>query len=106
MKEKAYKLLMILQGLLWLYMTVQSAVSRTVPYPVIILMLLDGIFFILLAIPDIRKLFFKLVTLAFLGANMILTFTDQLGFMDYLVMGWNLILLLLVFSIILKRKQQ
>lgn len=106
MKRNIYRLLMILQGLLWIIMAVRSITSGTVSYPILVLMLLDGVFYILLAFPDIRKLYFKLAVLAFLLANTILTLTDQMGFLDYLVLAWNLILLVLVFTIIFKRKQE
>ena len=105
MKEKAYRLLMILQGLLWIVMAVRSITADTVSTPILVLMLLDGVFYILLAFPDLRMLFFKLATLAFLLANTVLTFTDQIGFMDYLVLAWNLVLLALVFFISFQRKQ-
>ena len=105
MKRNLYRLLMILQGLLWIGMAVQSTSSGTVSYPILILMLLDGVFYILLAFPDIRKLLYKLAVLAFLLANTVLTVTDQMGFMDYLVLAWNLVLLVLVFFIIFARKQ-
>ncbi len=105
MKEKAYRLLMILQGLLWIAMAVRSIATGTVSTPILVLMLLDGFCYILLAFPDLRKLFFRLAALAFLLANTVLTFTDQMGFMDYLVLLWNLGLLVLVFLIGFRRKQ-
>ena len=106
MKIKAYKLLMILQGLLWFYLTVQSAVSDTVQIPVLILMALDGALYILLAFPDLHKPAFKLAIPAFLATNTVLTVTDQMGFWDYLVLGWNAILLVLVFLIVFWRKKR
>jgi len=107
MNKKAYTLLMILQGMLWIAMALQGAFSRAVVYPLIILLMaLNGILYILLALPDIRKPLFKFSSLAFLGVNTVLTITDQLGFFDYLVLVWNLILLVLFFSVIFPRKQK
>lgn len=106
MKEKAYRLLMILQGLLWIVMAVRSITAGTVSTPILVLMLLDGVFYILLAFPDLRALFLKLAVLAFLLANTALTFTDQMGFLDYLVLAWNLVLLALASSIAFQRKQK
>ncbi len=106
MNRKVYRLLMIAQGLLWLYMAVQSALSGIASYLIIvILMALNGACYMLLAFPDIRKPLFKFSTIAFLGVNTVLSFTDQLGFMDYLVIVWNLVLLVLTFSILLTKKQ-
>ena len=106
MRRKAYQLLMLLQGLLWLAMALQSALSGIAVYSaIVLLMALNGILYILLALPDIRKPFFKLAAIAFLGVNTVLTVTDQLGFFDYLVLAWNIILLVLVFTIVLPRKQ-
>jgi hypothetical protein len=105
MIRKTYKLLMILQGFLWFYMAIQNAFSDKVMLPILVLTLLNGVLYILFGLTDIRKLFFQLAAFAFLFVNIILTFTDQLGFYDYLVMGWNFILLILVFSIIFKRQK-
>ena len=106
MNQKLYKLLMILQGILWIAMAIQSAFSDTAVYPIImLLMVLNGILYILLAFPDIRTPFFKLAVIAFLGVNTVLSVTDQLGFFDYLVLVWNIALLVLVFTIVLPRRQ-
>ena len=106
MNRKAYQLLMLLQGLFWLAMALQSALSGIAVYSaIVLLMALDGILYILLALPDIRKPFYKLTVIAFLGVNTVLTVTDQLGFFDYLVLAWNIVLLVLVFTIVLPRRQ-
>ena len=106
MKEKAFKLLMILQGLLWIYMTIQSVVSDKAAAIILGMMALDGIFYILLAFADIRQLLYRLVVLAFLGTNAILSITDQMGFFDYLVLSWNVVLLILVCLIIVKQRKK
>ena len=103
MKMKAYKLLMILQGLFWFYSTVQSAISGKAQLPVLLLLALDGVLYILLALPNLQKKLFKLIVPAFLIGNTLLTVTDQMGFMDFLILGWNAVLLVLVFSIIFRR---
>ena len=106
MKEKAYKLFMILQGVLWLYMATQSIITGKSGLLVFLLMLLDGILFILLALPDIHRRRYSFIALAFLAGNTLLTVTDQMGVMDYLVLVWNIALLILVLSIIVKPKHR
>lgn len=104
MRYKAYKLLMILQGILWFILTILGIFTGTVSQPVLLLLMaLDGTAYILLALFDLQKPLFKLAVPVFLVANTILTVTDQMGFMDVLVLGWNLILLGLAFFIIFEK---
>ncbi|MFH1513095.1 MAG: hypothetical protein ABIG45_07045 [Bacillota bacterium] len=105
MTRKTYRLLMILQGFLWFYLAAENALSDRVALPIVILAFLDGACYVVLGLLDIRKLLWRMLSLAFLAANLILTFTDQLGFYDYLVMGWNIVLLILVFTLAIKRKK-
>ena len=87
-------------------MALQSTLSGIAVYRVIVvLMALNGILYILLALPDIRKPFFMPTAIAFPAVNTVLTVTDQPGFFDYLVLAWNSVLLVLVFTIVYPRKK-
>ena len=104
MKGKAYKLLMLLQGALWFILTILSLRSGMASIPVLILLALDGAAYILLAFSTLQRLLFKLAVPTFLVANTILPLTDQMGAMDYLVLVWNLVLLVLTFLIIFQKQ--
>jgi hypothetical protein len=105
MKEKIYKLLMIIQGVLWVYLTIRSALEGKAMAIILAMMALNGVFYLLFAFADIRRLPYKLIILLFLAANAVLSLTDQMSFMDYLVFTWNIILIVLILLIILPAKK-
>ena len=56
-----------------------------------LLMAADGICFAALAFLYNRNLFLKIITPLFLAVNLILTFTDQMGLWDYIILAANVI---------------
>ncbi len=104
MKGKAYKLLMLLQGVLWLMLTLLSLWNDRASTPVLILMVLNAAAFIVLSFANLQRLLFKLAVPAFLLMNALLSVTDQMGAMDILVLVWDIALLVLSFLIIFHKQ--
>ena len=71
------------------------------------LMTANGVLFtVLFALADRSSLFFRIPALLFLLLNLVLTYTDQMGIYDYIIMSLNIlaILSLLYISISSYRK--
>ena len=99
MKSRAdllLKIIMPAQGLLWLAFVLwrvfdESDALSTGETVLIILMALNAILFVLLSRLYRKALLLKIVTALFLAVNLILTFTDQMGLFDYIVLALNIV---------------
>jgi len=93
MMKKAFQCLMVLQGLLWIFFGIQATATHSAASAmhtiIIALMLLNGVLFILFALFFRKALWLKILTILFLAGNVALTVTDQMGFLDYLVLLLN-----------------
>ena len=67
-----------------------------------VLMIADGACFAALAFLYGKNLFFKIITALFFAANLILTFTDQMGIWDFIILAAN-ILCIASFAVIMMR---
>jgi hypothetical protein len=65
-----------------------------------ILLIINGLLFILFAFMHYRNTLFKIACAGFLVANTVLTLTDQAGLADYLILASN-ILCIISFAVIL-----
>ncbi|MFZ7121291.1 MAG: hypothetical protein ACOWWH_10105 [Eubacteriaceae bacterium] len=93
--ESIFTLSMIFQGLLWIILSIISLTNETVMFPIIsYMMIMNGICFILLAIIFEKNLMIKVATMVFIILNIILTVTDQMGLIDYLVLVLNILVFL------------
>ncbi len=102
--SKIFKFNMILQSLLWIIFSVVTFAKNDTLIIVCILMLVNGIlFFVFSQIFQENKLVQSAIFL-FLAANLILTFTDQMGFFDYLVMIFNILSIVSLIVYIPKKK--
>lgn len=83
---------MILQGLLWIVFSIIQMNTTQSYFIVTLLMIANALaFFGFAVVFKFKILFLRILTLIFLFINLILTFTDQMGFWDYLVLALNVI---------------
>jgi 4-amino-4-deoxy-L-arabinose transferase-like glycosyltransferase len=69
-------------------------------------MALNAIPFILLSRLYRKTLLLKIVTALFLAVNLILTFTDQMGLFDYIVLALNIVTLICFMIAVTKGRQK
>jgi hypothetical protein len=86
--KKVFLAIMITQALFWLGLGIFS--SNTAGFIINVLMILDGAAFAFLAFFYNKNLFLKISTGAFLLINTVLTFTDQMGLYDYIILAANI----------------
>lgn len=90
--ESIFTVSMIFQGLLWIILSIISLMNKTVMFPIIsYMMIINGVCFIFLALIFEKNLLFKVSTMVFIILNIILTVTDQMGLIDYLVLILNIV---------------
>ncbi|MBN2878222.1 MAG: hypothetical protein JXN65_01205 [Clostridia bacterium] len=104
--KRIFKYSAIFQGLLWFAFVIINTNRPSTGYLLPLLMAINSICFFLLPFFMDSKPLFKAGIFAFLAVNLILTFTDQMGFFDYAVMVLN-ITSLTAFTVytVLHRKQ-
>ncbi|MDD5017968.1 MAG: hypothetical protein PHO15_07730 [Eubacteriales bacterium] len=97
MKKKvkiALQTVMILQGVLWIVFGMAGLTKADIGMTAalfVILMLANGILFIVLAlVVEKDMLILKIFTAIFIFVNLILTITDQVGLFDYCVLILNI----------------
>ena len=89
--------IMIIQGLMWLAFS-YIAFSKGNSLYMILLMIINGICFVLSPLFLNKHKIYKKGIVLFIFINLILTFTDQMGFFDYAVLVLNILSLILVSS--------
>ena len=99
-----FRVLMILQGLLWVYLCVQSIIQTT-GFPVLItgFMMINGLCFLGLAFLRADQNRERILIVVFLTVNLILTVTDQMGLFDWIVLILNVASLTVLFFFLKKR---
>lgn len=89
--SKIYKFSMIIQALLWIVLSIVSFIKKDNYLIISILMFANGIlFFVFSQFFDCRKIVYFLI-LFFISTNIVLTFTDQMGFLDYFVLLFSIL---------------
>lgn len=96
---------MIIQGIVWIVLTLISFQGDSASNIIDTMMLINGLCYIVLALIVDRKKLFRIAIIFFLAINLILTFTDQVGFYDYLVLALNAISLISFIVYIVIRKK-
>ena len=86
--KKAFFIIMIAQSLFWIGTGIFASVNAGLIIKM--LMVSDGLAFVFLAFFYNKNLFFKISTGAFLMINTVLTFTDQMGIYDYIILAANI----------------
>ena len=107
--SKTFKILMSAQGVLWFGFVIYGIVKQmqsdaSMNGVVMLLMALNGMLFILLPLFFDKAFWIKLLTLVFLAVNLLLTFTDQTGFFDYVVLVLNSASIICAVYILWKRR--
>ena len=98
--KKLFFYAMLAQSVFWV---VSGILLQNSPSIILnILMAADGTCFAALAFFYNKNLFFKITAALFLAVNLILTFTDQIGVWDYVILVANL-LCITSFSVIMVR---
>lgn len=95
--QRTIRTLLSLQGIFWFVLAAlygQNYENLTI----LVLLIFDGIGFLLLAFLYPWRSLIRFGTLFYLLVNLLLTITDQMGFMDYLVLALNTITALLVMN--------
>ena len=103
-----YKVIMIAQSVMWIvFAIVLLTTKQSSTHPIVTaLMIANGVvFFAFLLLAETKNVFLRILTLAFLAINLVLSFTDQIGLFDYVAMALN-ILAILCFSYLLKHHQK
>ncbi len=97
--KKVFLAIMMAQALFW----VVSGIFLSGNFIFInVLMILDGAAFAFLAFFYNKNLFFKISTGIFLALNTLLTFTDQMGVYDYIILAANIACIILFTLIMVK----
>jgi hypothetical protein len=95
--------MMISQGILWMIFFAGShKAPLQVSVPVSLLMALNGLLFIGFAFLFDKTRWLKTLALLFLFGNLVLTVTDQMGLLDYIVLACNMVCIAVL--IVFKRK--
>jgi|GEM_PF-1349558 len=105
--KNIYSTTMIIQAIVWIFLSIFYFLERDSNTIIIILMVLNGICFFGLGLLTGEKLLFKITIYVFISINLILTVTDQMGFYDYIVLVLNVIALtsFFIYQKIFKLKQ-
>lgn len=93
--QKTIRTLLSMQGILWFVLAAlydRSFENLTI----LILLIFDGLGFLLLAFLYSWRKLFRFAALFYLLVNLLLTITDQMGSLDYFVLGLNAVTILLV----------
>lgn len=108
--QKNIRTLLSLQGIFWFVLAALYNHSQE-NLTILVLLIFDGIGFLLFALFYSWRRLIRFGALFYLLLNFLLTIADQMGFLDYLVLGLNTVTILLVMndlrgrSILPKRKE-
>lgn len=105
---KIYLSIMLGQSVLWIVLSIMLIIKSIEFYPQIIvgiLMIGNAIAFGVFALLYKKNnILIKLLTFVFLFANLILTFTDQMGVLDFIVLLLNIIVVICYIILLRNRK--
>jgi hypothetical protein len=88
--KSVFIILMAVQGVLWISWSVFVFINRSQPSYIGMLMLGNGLVFLVSTLVYNRNRFFKTAVMGFIAINLILTLTDQMGLYDYIVLVLNI----------------
>lgn len=96
----------VIQIFIWIIFSIINFINASTHMIVIILMAANGVCFLLTAFLFDKRMSFRTIIYVFLAVNLILTFTDETGFFDYVVLVLNIVSIIsLTTYSILKKKQ-
>ena len=94
--KNVFFILMAVQGVLWIAWSVFVLINHSQNPYVAMLMLGNGLVFLVSTLVYNRNRFFKTAVMGFVALNLILTLTDQMGLYDYIVLVLNIASLFLI----------
>lgn len=104
--RKTFTYSVIFQAVVWIILSIIYFFNSNSNILIFALMVVNGIcFFVLSLLLDSSKIF-RIGIFLFLLINLILTFTDQMGVYDYLVLVLNIISLTAFFIYIAKQRNK
>ncbi len=94
--KNVFIILMAVQGVLWIAWSVFVLINHLQNPYIAMLMLGNGLVFLVSTLVYNRNRFFKSAVMGFVALNLILTLTDQMGLYDYIVLVLNIASLFLI----------
>lgn len=94
--KNVFIILMAVQGVLWIAWSVFVLINHSQNPHIAMLMLGNGLVFLVSTLVYNRNRFFKTAVMGFVALNLILTLTDQMGLYDYIVLVLNIASLFLI----------